>query len=248
MRFRALALLGLLAFVVSAPAEFLLHPNENTIWQEDGRQISGWDGGLKLRERPRGGFSLTHDGDPHDGGRYVETPEDGLWLVFELESFETLPGYVGLDIKGGLVNMVSNPMPGLFAVRLPAHDKVTFLRIDSHGLVSNFKYLKLVRVPEYYLEASLEEDGSLAVTAHLEKPAEDVSVSFYDAYGMKRVRLGGADTLQLYPTDEANPVEWTGRLPVAGYEGTGKLMLKAMVLGGSLKTPVWTALPKDLWK
>ena len=65
---------------------------------------------------------------------------------------------------------------------------------------------------------------------------------------MKRVRLGGADTLQLYPTDEANPVEWTGRRPVAGYEGTGKLMLKAMVLGGSLKTPVWTALPKDLWK
>lgn len=229
-------------------ATYIEKPDDNTLWIENGEcegdgQLAGWRDGVAMKHMEKGGFTMQ-PGTGHDGGRYVLDSADYPWLVCELASIEHLTGYKGFLINGGM-GMVSNPMPGIFATKKPvATQNKRFLRVDIHGLVLGFKYFKQVKQPDNYIEYEETADG-MKITVYLKDLAEDVSISFYDAYCMPRLRIGGLDKLQLYPTDEDKPLVWTATLKDFNYTTKGNLLLKATVLGSNtLKTPIWNQIPK----
>lgn len=222
--------------------ELRKNPDENTLWIEDGKALSGWKDTLKMTENPEGGLFIEK-GSTNTGGRYVPSSPDYPWLVMEITDIEhTVDKYADITFPG-LFNMIGNPMPGIFAVKMDNKDKSRFLRIDCHGLKVSVKYMKAVKMPDNFIETSIN-GTDLDVLVHLKEEAEDVSITYYDAYCMPRLTIDNSMKLQLYPVDKANPVIWKGTVKNFQNKAKTYLMLKATVLGGSLKTPLWGVLPK----
>ena len=229
-------LFSVLAFALQA--EFLKNPDENTLWLENGvGEFKGWRTADLLMQSMEGGGFTIQPGNETNGGRYVPNAPEYPWLVGEIVSVEHKTGYIGFSI-GPYFGQVANPMSGIFAVKRVVEEKTSFLRIDVHGLILGFKYLKQVKVPENYIDYAKKDEG-LEITVHLKEPAEDVSISFYDSYCMPRLMQDNQYKLQLYPKDEENPVVWSGTLKKVEYGGKGSLLFKASVLGGGIKTPLW---------
>ena len=233
-------LCGLLALVLNA--EYLKNPDANTLWLEDGKgEFKGWRDTLVMTSRDDGGFTIE-TGSKVDGGRYVDCAPGYDWLVFEIDSIEHKPGYRGFFMTP-FISMVANPYQGIFAVKRVIDKKSAFLRVDMHGLKLGFKYMKQVKVPENYIDYKWNGEG-MDITVYLKEPAEDVSIAFYDSYCMPQVLMENKNKVQLLPKDEDNAVVWTGSIKKFGYSGKGALMLKATVLGGGIKVPIWTTIPK----
>lgn len=237
---RVIALVVLFA-AFTVYGEFKTNPDANTLWIEDGKAISGWRKEINMTENPEGGFYIE-PGEKVDGGRYVPASPDYPWFVAELSEVEHKKGYRGFGFYG-LIGMVDNPMTGIFTVRVPYRIPKPFFRIDVHGLKLGFKYMKVVREPENYIDW-IEKDGVLEVTVKLKSEAEDVSVSFYDSYCMRQLTVENSIRLQLYPVDENNPVVWKGTLKNYKNTARGSFLLKATVLGGDIITPIWGVAPK----
>ena len=227
-------------------AEFKENPDENTIWLEDGVNISGWGEGLKFESHPEGGFTIAPgENKGYNAGRYVPANPEYPWFCGEIVGYSMLEGYRGFGFTSGGVpsgfGMVASPQTGMFAVKLVSDKPRPHLRFDLHGLVIHFKYLKQVQKPDYRIETKRMDDR-LEVRVFLKEPAEDVMIRFYDSYCMPMLRLNGEDKLQLLPTDENNPVEWSAQIPYPEVKTKGTMLFKAVILGGEIKVPLWGRL------
>lgn len=233
----------LLVFIAVLPlfAEFHENPDSNTLWLEDGVNISGWRDGLTLSAHPEGGFTIE-PGEGYSTGRYVPADPQYPWLAGEIAGYSMLEGYRGFVFTGNF-GMVANPQTGVFAVKLISKGNRPFFRFDLHGLKMHFKYLKQVQKPDYRVETKRLEN-QLEVRVFLKELAEDVMVRFYDAYHVSMLRLNGDDKLQLLPTDEKNPVEWSAKTPFPEEKTTGAMLIKAIILGGEIKVPLWGMLER----
>ncbi len=237
-----------LAVVLAAAcsfAEFKVNPDENTLWIEDGlNNFDGWREGL-LMKSAEGGIFTIQPGTGISGGRYVPNHEDYPWLTFEIASLNRTGGYRGLNFTNCLA-IVSNPMPGIYAVKREIKQKSSYLRLDIHGLILGFKYIKQVKKPDYYIDAAKTDKG-VEITVYLKDAAEDVSISFYNSYTMPRLTFDNEYKLQLLPKDESNPVVWSGTIKNCTYSTKHDVILKATVLGGKIKVPIWGKLDKKLY-
>lgn len=233
----------LMLFIAACPlfAEFLENPNADTLWLENGVDISGWREGLVCSPHPEGGFTIE-PGTGYSTGRYVPADPQYPWLVGEIVNYSMLEGYRGFVFTGSF-GMVANPQTGIFAVKLISEKKRPFFRFDLHGLKMHFKYLKQERSPDYRIESKRVGD-ELEVRVFLKEVAEDVMVRFYDGYHVALLRLNGEDKLQLLPIDEDNPVEWSAKIPFPEVKTTGAMLIKALILGGEIKVPLWGMLER----
>ncbi|MFA6931712.1 MAG: hypothetical protein WCT05_15415 [Lentisphaeria bacterium] len=227
------------AAAFSLLAEFKENPDSNTLWLEDGVNISGWREDLTIAPHPEGGFTVS-PGKSYSTGRYVPANPQYPWFCGEIVSYSMLEGYRGFLFTGNF-GMVANPQTGLFAVKLLSKESRPFLRFDLHGLKMHFKYLKQVQKPDYWIETKRRKNR-LEIRVFLKEPAEDVMVRFYNAYHVALLRLNGEDKLQLLPTDENHPVEWSAEIPFPEVETTGAMLIKAIILGGEIKIPLWGKL------
>ena len=232
--------LGLFCLSCALFGEYRENPDANTLWMEDGQNLAGWRDGLLMTTNPAGGFYVQPAGASVSGGRYVRQSADYPWFVTEINSIEFLGQYRDLTISG-YFGMIGAPMTGLFAVRRDrSSNGETFLRLDVHGLKLGFKYMKQVRVPENYVEATVRGDD-LEIQVVLAVPAEDVCVRLYSSYTMPLLSFNHEDKLQLRPVDKTNPRVWTGILKDFRQNGKvkGFFLMKATVLGGGIKVPLW---------
>ncbi len=232
---------GMIFAAIGLCAEFKANPDPDTLWSEDGKNISGWAKGLTFEEIREGGFSIAPgENRGYNSGRYLPACPGQAWFVCEITGVESLGGYQGFTFKN-VFGITGNMQTGTFAVPFGPAAKNSFFRIDLHGIRLKLKYMKVVRKPENRIEAR-PDNGKIKYRVFLKSPAEDVAIRVYDGYGMPALRIGGQDKIQLRPVDEASPVEWVGESAEPA-KTKGDTLLKASVLGSdTLKTPLWGKL------
>ena len=192
----------------------------------------------------------------HYTRRYVPISKDYPWLVFEIVSY--VPDAVnykncwGGFYKGRLFN-INTPKPGIYLQDLwrtvPAEKVTNIFDFTLYGYEVNFKYIKVVKEPENRFQIDspafqerqyFTKGDKLIFTAKLAAPAEDVSISFYDLRGQRPVRINGNDSITLKPTNEET-TEWRAECDIKNVSSKDKTFIfKCVVLGGKIKTPMWT--------
>lgn len=260
-------------------AEFIHNPDENTLWIEDGKNIAVnpsrarrdvWGGGLAIKAREGGGFSFIFnpaERKKYANGIYVPVDPAYPYIVFEVMSFKRLKwrhrGFrfgAFAKAKRPCFFMVDNPQSGIMVYKVFGDDKppkkgYQFFRNDMDGLRVNFKYVKMVKVPENYIiieseaitkNKVLTQGDEVKFIVKLKDPAEDVSLRFFRAYLMRQVKLNGKDHLQLKPEDEDSCKVWSAKVKIKSLSsrdlGGGKLLVKAVVLGGGINVPIWSPI------
>ena len=259
-------------------AGFVMRPDTNTLWVEDGSaggvvsSNQATDGKL-VRTAPAGqaGFTLCPTTNT-EGYTTRKVPVDPLypWLVLNITGIVPHQGggYRAFNIRllqeGTLsLGMAGTIQKGLYAIPLlpravaAAGDFV--LRIGVSGADVTLDELKMVQKPDYYIvmespailrKGRLEIGDELTFRVIMAAPAEDVTLRLYDSYTAIPVALNGLSSLQLKP-EPADRRVWRTTLTLekttaggaARRGGTfppGILMIKATVLGGGIRTPLWT--------
>jgi len=160
----------------SANGDFLAKPDDNTLWIENGKNISSsaasgaadtWSGDLQFTPLAGdGGFSVASPSHKqHLSFRYVPISADYPWLVFEITGFEQKPSYTAWSFE--IPNLrpfgqTASPRKGYYALNVfdgipvaaggAAYD--TPLRLYVYGLKIDLKYLKMVKTPDYCVEVT----------------------------------------------------------------------------------------------
>ena len=277
---KKVSLLVFMIFVgcLIARAEFIHNPDENTLWVEDGKNIAVddararrdvWGGGLPVKARDGGGFSFIFDTakrKKYCNGIYVPVDPEYQYIVFEIDSFKRLRwGHRGFRFgsfaksKRPCLFMVDNPQSGIMVYKVFGDDNLPkkgyqYFRNDMDGLRVDFKYVKMVKVPENYIiiesdaikkNKFLSKGDEVKFIVKLKDPAEDVSLRFFKAYMMSQLKLNGKDHLQLKPEDKECKI-WSAKVKISSIYskdlGSGRLLVKAVVLGGGISVPIWTPL------
>ena len=234
-----------------------------------GKSSSGnaWnDSKLDFAALPDGGFSLSGEGDHNQGGRYVRLSPDYPWLTFELASFTPKPeGYKAwtlfFDKALTYVWQTTRPQTGVYAFNIYENSpydaaKMIYFKFFVYNLKLDFKYFAMVKEPDNYItveSADFRKDApfgpgdTLKFTVRLKEPAEDVTIRFFDSYTMSQINLNKQDKLQLKPSGD-DPLVWTAEAKVEALGGKDaykarQTLLKAVILGGELKQPLWGAIP-----
>jgi len=166
------------------------------------------------------------------------------------------------------IGMVSHLQTGVFAYPIlrglkesegmPANAKQCWFRIDLHNSDVTIPCIKLMKEPENYISISspafeqkkkLEPGDDVTFTVKLKDSAEDVTLSFFDSYTMPQLKFNGEQKLQLKPTGDDQKV-WMATVKAQSIGGgalkpgeqfkSGRMLIKATLLGGAVKTPLWT--------
>ena len=139
--------------------------------------------------------------------------------------------------------------------------KTVYMRMDLHGAALTFSYFKMVKQPEDLIEITspafkakkrLDIGDEITFRVKLAAPAEDVQFRLFNNYTMPPIRLNGNHALQAKPEDEPGKV-WSTTVTVksavggrtkkgVGYQ-PGQCLVKAIILGGQIKEPLWTNNP-----
>ena len=271
MKQSATVFLGVL-FITAAYAEMKENPDPNTLWREDGKAIAAqegnsaqaWNSALKYEALPDGkGFRVEPEKKPA-GGRYLSVSAAYPWFVYEITVVEPKKGYRQnrIAFQGGHSHtQIGRIFPGIYAFNLYENSTQEkkgkpFMRIDQHGLKLTYRYMKMVKIPENYIQCSSDAfltkkafgaGDKLQFTVTLKEPAEDVMLSFFKSYTMPQLKLGGKAALQLKPADKEGRI-WTGELTAAslGEKFTpNSIWVKADVTGGGIALPLWSTIPYE---
>lgn len=254
-----------------AYADLLEKPDSNTLWIEDGKNITSptkgpgdaWKGSLEFKALPEGnGFNVESPSyEQHFSVLTVPIAAAYPWIIYEITGVEHKDGYKALILPNGPSNcsfaQVSNPQKGYYALNIfngvnatPDVVRSEKLEFFLYGLKLDFKYIKMVKIPDYYVEVtsaafatkkSFASGDTLKFTVHLKESAEDVSLRLYDSYGVEQLTFNKQDKLQLQPEGENTKV-WTTSVKLeslTGFSGKGVVMVKAIILGGGFSEPLW---------
>lgn len=217
------------------------------------------------------GFILDAAGEAHASGRYVKFDPAYPYITWEITGVENGTGYRAFSVRAlgashAFGGMVSHIQPGIYTCKtnyLFPEPKTTFLRLELYNAKVTLKYLKVSKAPDNYAEINtdlfkskgyLELGDEVQFKVVLAEPAEDVTLRFFHSYIMPPLSVNGSQTLQLKPVNEQNKI-WSARVKIAsctagnlkpGKQFTpGEFLVKAVVLGGKIDTPIWTNNPVE---
>jgi hypothetical protein len=163
------------------------------------------------------------------------------------------------------IGAVSQVPVGIWAHRPFVHKpemaeggKTQFLVMTVYHADVTLSSLKMVRRPDYYIDITspafaakgkLEKGDTVVFTVCMATPAEDVTLRFFDSYTMPQLTLNGQTVFQLKPIDDTDKI-WAAEIDVQSCEGAslplgepfvpGRLLVRATILGGGVKAPLWT--------
>ncbi|MCC6579186.1 MAG: hypothetical protein IT440_02005 [Phycisphaeraceae bacterium] len=195
-----------------------------------------------------------------------------VWEVTDVQQVRGYIGFgIRMDFPAGTpmyltMSQVGQIQTGIFAVdysrqigQKPARRS---LRLDLSGATMTLSYMKMVARPEnlvtlespaFEAKQQLDPGDELTFRVTLAKPAKDVTIQCFHGYIMPAVLVNGLQELQLLPVDKKDPRVWTvtmkvdqmtsGALKPGKQFDVGAVMVKARVLGGELKLPLWTGNP-----
>jgi hypothetical protein len=232
-------------------------------WYGKGMEIKPAEGG-GFTITPKGGYSVMRYMELNPTHPWL------VWSIRDVEPFvKGYRGFAGPRMlinnkPSPSIGQVARIQTGLFAVdlrqrtkKLPARARA--LRMDLHGASVTFDYIKMVKQPENFIamtspafkkKGRLDIGDTLTFRVTLADTTEDVSLRFYNSYVMPAIKLNGSPTLQLKPEDEAAKI-WSATVTIKSASGgrtdakrgyiPGRFLVKALVLGGGIKVPLWTA-------
>ena len=263
-------LLALLCGGTAAFANMEMQPDADTLWSFSKLDQTQWRGtGVKV-ENSAGGFVLSNENaspkSPHSITRKVAISPEYPYLVFETTSITPYKGYrswsVSLRELQSTFGSVTNGEPGIVAVncfenpaRIPA-GKQAHLLLYLYDFSAEFKYIKMVKKPDNYITVTGSFAGKKAIhsgdkvkfTVYLKESAEEVSLKLLFKKWLYTVKVNGNEVVELTPEDKEQKI-WSAEIPVKTLKCTkadqfkkGEILLRAVVLGGSVKTPIWSVL------
>ena len=107
-----------------------------------------------------------------------------------------------------------------------------------------------VRSPAFNEKKQFGPEDTLTFTMFLKEPAEDASIRFFSNYTMREAKLNDNHFLQLKPEDDEQKI-WSATVTVKSmvpmsvkkkHIAGGTLWMKGIVLGGSIRVPVWAPI------
>ena len=228
----------------------------NAEWS-DGKSHGKWKGGKTrmIEPRPDGGFKVSgticHS---------VKLHPDYPWLEIEADSF-TVPGegrrYRAWSLhtasSGLLCGTVTHPQTGLYTIRMPQVEKAKsdWLKFYDYNLDIGVRRLRNVKRPPNLLSAEVEGGGvarpgaRLRICLELEDPCEDVTAVLLcdrcHGSGLQGFAVNGTNSLDMKATDKSGR-RWAAAVDVrkCAEADPRHVFVKCMVLGGTLKTPIFT--------
>jgi hypothetical protein len=241
-----------------------------------GSSADHWSGELGVASSPEGFVLSGTDAKKFSTGRYVAVDSAYPWLSFEVgktQNVGQIDGYHGFTLSlVGPPHFLVNPVPaiptGIYNFNIlrdqPAVTGIRFLRMDLYNTQLTFPSFKMVKVPDNYIEVSgpvfaekkrADQGDEITFTVNLKESAEDVSLTFFDSYTMPQLKLNGENKLQLKPTGDDQKV-WAATVKLDSIAGAAlkagepfepnRMLIKATVLGGAVKVPIWTGNPYPL--
>ncbi len=264
----------LLGLAVASPlsADVVKKPDDNTLWLETFKTD---EDAKRWREAANLKLSVAADqwvvevdmsGPARSTGRYVPWESDYPYLQIDLAEVNPLKGYKGWSVMsassdGGLITGTAGGFaPGLWTLNLRDFfpkmkaKQTFFLRIDMHGGMFRYNSIRMVKRPANGLELSfatakreLTAGDKVKITAVLEEPALDVTVSLIHGYILRPLKNVGNPEGYIQLTSEDKGKSWTGEVTVAANLDkkpikAGQLIFCANVLGGKLRK-LYSACP-----
>jgi len=264
--------------------EFIENPDENTLWIEDGKEIevaekSGkgvWRESLQIVPRKEGGFSIIYNPEEEEAYAtevWVPLSQEYKYWVVQIDSFSRVNYPSRSFYMGNLYQkkcltfiMIDNPQPGLMVWPIYNDESKwdsaagASHRIDNRGLKVDFAFIKMVKIPDYYITIESEtmtENNELKIgdkikfTVIMQKGAEDVSIRLYDNYCMPLMKINDLEVLQLKPEKRKGTADdsiWSATVVINKLsnnlrKSNVQILAKASVLGGGIKIPIWTPFP-----
>ena len=251
-------------------AELRENPDENTLWQFSALDLKKWKGaGVKIEKREKG-FSLSNESSslktPHSITRKVPVDPEYPYLVFETISVNPFKGYrawfAGLRESKNLFGSISNGEPGIVAINCfenPAKDivkKQATLQFYMINFKNDFLYVKMVKKPDNYItvtgdftaKKAIQPGDKVKFTVYLKESAEEVSLKLIFKKWLYTIKVNGNEVVELTPEDKDQKI-WSAEVSVKSLKCSkgssfkkGEILLRAVVLGGNVKAPLWTVL------
>ena len=241
----------------------------NVLWSFDAGNAqwhSGWspskwhgsEASAGVQPRSDGGFKVVGK-----AIHSVRVDPDYPWIELEIDSFVHLGERVyrawllSSEKFGWIAGGVTHPQTGLYVVRLPGFgaermDNVTFY---DYNLEIGVKRFRCVRRPMDFIVAeaadgadTIRPGGTIDVTLSLSAPCEDVTAMFLVDHGKGAGCVGfpinGTNAIDLKATKGSGGRVWKASIPVksCGKADARRVYVKCIVLGGSLKTPLFTTV------
>ena len=187
-------------------------------------------------------------------------------MVFETISVNPFKGYrawfAGLRESKNLFGSISNGEPGIVAINCfenPEKDivkKQATLQFYMINFKNDFLYVKMVKKPDNYItvtgdftaKKAIQPGDKVKFTVYLKESAEEVSLKLIFKKWLYTIKVNGNEVVELTPEDKDQKI-WSAEVPVKSLKCSkgssfkkGEILLRAVVLGGNVKAPLWTAL------
>jgi hypothetical protein len=228
-----------------------------------------WRDGTPVMQNPDGdGFIIDSNVDrdkQYATGRYINVSPDYPWLEWEVTEATPIPGkYLGFCLTTNNKNAANSDNAGviptgIFVRNLNdrgdfAQAGVSFLILYTYNAKVTVKHLKMVKKPDCAVEmiaakaaakGKIELGDEVTFKVTLKDSAEDVSLRFHRAYIMPPLNVNDEQAVQLKSEEGSDGKIWSATVPLKSISGDykeltpGQLLIKAVVLGGAIKVPVW---------
>ena len=253
---------------VSTPVNRVLEGQQCLVFDASNADIhtNGWSGGkwygnpLQVEKPADGSFVLGPSGATHQ----IKFNPKWRWIDFEIprEAVKTTErGYSnwGLGLlshpgkQAGLAGNVRSSQPGLYTIPFVPVEKESFgyIQLGEINMHVPFNYIRFCENPPTRLEARttstngvVRAGDTVGFRLTLEKPCEDVSLSFnVDHAGPRPFAINGSSSLGLKRLDDTGCL-WGGVVLVKRLGETGGgVYAKVRCYGGEQVLPVLTRMP-----
>ena len=214
---------------------------------------------------PNGGHSLGRYVDVSPETPYL------VWRITEANPLAD--GYKGttgprltIDSPTQTVGQASDIQTGTFMIDVTQTSgkyfspRKTYMAIDLHRVAITYDYIMMTDAPENLItitspafdsKEQLEIGDEITFRVTLQEPAEDVQFRLFNSYTMPKITLNGEHVLQAKPEDDAQKI-WSRTVKIKSLSGgkakdgafaPGRVLVRATILGGALKEPLWTSNP-----
>ena len=246
------------------------HEAVDALWSFDARNAkwagAGYSGGMWYGGDAKPGVTPRDDGGFTVHGRVthaVRLDPAYPWVELEVDAFheKNTNAYHAWWLRlhsGGvaLAGTVTNPQAGLYVARLPKMDKAKtdYVKFDDYNFDIGVKRLRCVKRPADFVVAeaaggasAIAPGGVLEVALELAEPCEDVTATLLIDHGtgsgFVAFPVNGTNAIELKMAD-ATGRRWKASIPVktCGKAGARRVYVKCIVLGGALKTPLFTTV------
>lgn len=240
--------------------------DENTLWIEtfqDSSSIAKWrnDGGFTLEAKnnllvadPREATKKKN----HTIGRYVLFDKTYPYLQVDLESVEQLKGYKGWTLSsastaspGLFCGVAGGVIPGIWTFKVDDCLQVAkkkgqfFLRVDMHGYVFKYKFLKMMKKPSNAIIATsdkriLKIGDVITFKLLLATPCKDATITLRKSYCLAPLKkINEPGYVQMTSNDKGKTWNATLKVTQKGFGDKklkqGQIVFQCNMLGGKLR-------------